>query len=260
MSFLPARRSVSATLGNFGPARNARSRVITLGALALSASIALSGCGGDDSEPVAAASGTPTTSWEPTTPTPTPTPSESVSVPTQQPSVAPAPPAAPAPAPAPQPAYGVYPADQQAFIDAFQQGKTRYEEASTELQMSVALTDRDAQMCAASSNGSMVNWSGKVVEIGANNDGLAHVKIEVAEGLKVQTWNNAFSDSTDNTLIPSSAPFFGTLSAMEEGTLVTFSADSVASDTSCLKGTNMTDTFYALDPNFVVRISDVRPQ
>lgn len=256
MSFLPARCSASATAEKSGPARSARHRVITLGVLALSASIALSGCGGDDSEPAEAASNTPTMSWAPTTPTPTPTPSESVSVPAEEPVVAPAPPVAPAP----QPAYGAYPADQQAFIDAFQQGKTRYEEASTELQMSVALTDRDAQMCAVSSNGSMVNWTGKVVEIGANNDGFAHVAIELADGVKVQTWNNAFSDSMDNTLIPPSAPFFGTLTAMEEGTLVTFSAESVASDSSCLKGTNMTDTFYAIDPNFVVRMSDVRPQ
>lgn len=115
-------------------------------------------------------------------------------------------------------------------------------------------------MCAASANGSMINWTGKIVEIGANNDGLAHVTIEIAEGLKVQTWNNAFSDSMDNTLIPPSAPFFGTLTSLSEGALVNFSADSVASDASCLKGTNMTDVFYAVDPNFLVRISDVSAQ
>ncbi|MBP3043703.1 hypothetical protein KKR91_03670 [Arthrobacter jiangjiafuii] len=166
----------------------------------------------------------------------------------------------PAPVVEPELGYGSYPADEQAFIDAFEQGKTRYNEAETELQRSVALTERDTQMCGASGNGSMVNWTGKIVEIGANNDGLAHVKIELANGVKVQTWNNALSDISDNTLIPQSAPFFGTLSSMGEDTLVTFTAESVASDTSCLTTTNLTQAFSAVDPNFLVRFSDVRPQ
>ncbi|MER2133361.1 MAG: hypothetical protein ABS910_01630 [Arthrobacter sp.] len=165
---------------------------------------------------------------------------------------------APPPAP-PEASYGPQPADQQAFLDAFEAGKASYENAGTELQRSVALTDRDAQMCAVSGQGNMTNWTGKILEIGANNDGLAHVKIQLSDGVKVQTWNNALSDLTDNTLIPQNAPFFSTLAGMSEGTLVTFVAQSVPSPSSCLTRSNLTDVFYAIDPNFIVRFSDIRP-
>lgn len=210
---------------------------------------------GNDEEPVSAAVPSETPTAEPS-PEPTPTPSEPESE-MASPNEAPTESSPPVEPPA---GYGAYPADQQAFIDAFIQGKSRYDEASTELQRSVALTERDAQMCAVSGNGKMTNWSGKIVEIGANNDGLAHVEIEIADSVKVQTWNNAFSDLTDNTLIPTSAPFFGTLTALSEGDLVTFSAESVPEDTSCLKRANLTAAFYAIDPNFIVRVTDVRPQ
>ncbi|MBO0907771.1 hypothetical protein [Arthrobacter sunyaminii] len=160
----------------------------------------------------------------------------------------------------PSTAYGTYPADEQAFIEAFVQGKSQYNKASTELQQSVALRERDAQMCAVSDNGRMTNWSGRIVEIGANSDGLAHVEIEIAGGVKVKTWNNAFSDLMDNTLIPTNAPFFETLTSLSEGDLVTFSAETVPDGESCLTKGNLTTAFYAIDPEFIVKVTDVRPQ
>lgn len=237
-----------------------RSRALALGALSLGAVMVLSGCGSDDTEAVAASPAASPSMTSSVTPSVTP-PAVVVSSAPAEPAKESAPAPAPVPvAPEPQPAYGTYPPEEQAFLDAFQHGKAQYEGASTELQRSVALTDRDAAMCAASNNGTMANWVGKIVNIGANNDGLATVEIELSEGVKIQTWNNAFSDITDNTLIPSSAPFFSTLVGMTEGALVTFSADSVPSDTSCLKKANLTDAFYAIDPNFIVRFSDVRLQ
>lgn len=238
-----------------------QSRALALGALSLGAVVALSGCGSDETEALAStATASPyvTSSDSPSATPPVVETSPTPVIPAEKSPVAPAP-AAPAPV-APEPSYGTYPPEEQAFIDAFQQGKAQYEGASTELQRSVALTDRDAAMCAVSNNGTMVNWVGEIVNIGANNDGLATVEIELADGVKIQTWNNAFSDSSDNTLIPPSAPFFSTLVGMSEGALVTFSADSVPSDTSCLKKANLTEAFYAIDPNFIVHFSDVRPQ
>jgi hypothetical protein len=76
----------------------------------------------------------------------------------------------------------------------------------------------------------------------------------------VQTWNNAISDMFDDTLIKPTAPFFQTLVPMTEGTKVRFSADFVTDDGSCVKGTNITETFYGSDPDFLVRYADVAAQ
>ncbi|MFJ2661692.1 hypothetical protein [Arthrobacter koreensis] len=239
----------------------ARHKVLTgIGVVVLLSLIVNGLSGTDDVEkaPVAQVSESPSPrATETTTSEPepevsaTPTPMATVAQATEQ--------APPPPPPPPAESYGPRPADQQAFLDTFEAGKAAYEAAGTELQRSVALTDRDAQMCAVSGQGSMTNWTGKILEIGANNDGLAHVKIELSEGVKVQTWNNAFSDLTDNTLIPQNAPFFSTLAGMSEGTLVTFAAQTVPSPSSCLTRSNLTDVFYAIDPNFIVRFSDIRP-
>ena len=191
----------------------------------------------------------------------TPSPSPVATVEPAAVAPAPAPTTEPATPPAPPaPTYGAYPPAQQAFLDAIVAGRTSVDQASTELQRSAVKTDRDANLCAVTGNGFIDNWVGKVTEIGANNDGLAHVTIEIADGVKMQTWNNAFSDLTDGTLIPPGTPAFDALLTMNEGALVYFSGQTVPSDTSCLKGSNLTDTFYMIDPNFVTKISDVRAQ
>jgi hypothetical protein len=100
------------------------------------------------------------------------------------------------------------------------------------------------------------NWVGKISDIGANGDGYAYVEIEIAPTINVQTWNNAFSDAEDNTLIKPSEPFFSTLVPMKVGQKIVFSGTFLTSSKSCLKGANVTQTFYGLDPNFIVRFSN----
>jgi hypothetical protein len=194
----------------------------------------------------AAEASAPRPSAEPTTDAPEPTP-----------------PATPAPTPSADPTpvidpYELYPPTEVAFIQAIEDGRSEATSDSTELQRSVAQTERDAALCAVSNNGVIDGWRGEVVEIGANGDGLAHVKIEIADGVILQTWNNAFSDALDGTLIPPGTPAFDNLVQMEEGAQVTFYGQTVGSDTACVKGSNITDTFYMIDPNFIVRITDIQ--
>lgn len=172
---------------------------------------------------------------------------------------------APEPEPEPEPVepalYGKpYPADQQAFIDIIDQSVADLDAATTELQTSQIVVERDANLCAALTSNGMQNWVGKILEIGANGDGYAHVRIEIAPNVVVQTWNNAFSDFEDDTLIKPSQPFFDKLVGMEEDALVTFSGTLLSSSDSCLKGSNLTDTFYGYDPNFITRFADISAQ
>jgi hypothetical protein len=154
--------------------------------------------------------------------------------------------------------YGVYPSDQKDFIDVIVAARTAIADAETDLQESVALRQRDKDLCKILSSNTAKNWVGVITNVGANGEGKAYVEIELADDVRVKTWNNAFSDLNDNTLISTSASFFDRLVALTEDTKVIWSAKFLSSSDSCLKKANFTDVFYGIDPQFVVRFSDIK--
>jgi hypothetical protein len=156
--------------------------------------------------------------------------------------------------------YGTYSDDQKEFIRIIEDAIVEIEDAETELQQSVALRKRDDALCAVLNKRVATNWTGKITEVGSNSEGYAHVEIELADGVRVKTWNNAFSDIGDDTLISPSADFFDNLVAMSEDTVVTWSGKFAAGDSFCLKKANLTQTFYGIDPQFIVKFSNIESQ
>lgn len=154
--------------------------------------------------------------------------------------------------------FGNYPKEQQEFLEIIEAAKSEIDNAETDLQESVALRNRDKALCASLSANKASNWTGIIKNVGANGEGKAYVDIEIADRIRVQTWNNALSDIGDNTLIPTSSKFFNDLVAMAEGDLVTFSATFLRGSNSCLKKGNLTDIFYGISPEFIVRFSDIK--
>lgn len=152
-------------------------------------------------------------------------------------------------------AAGAIPAQQKKFIDVINKGVKAYEDAKTDLKSSVALRKRDKDACAVLKNLNATNWVGKIKDIGANSEGKAYIQIEIASGIRVQTWSNAFSDMDDNTLIPEGSKVFNAIMDGDEGSTITFSAKFIKGTKTCLKGTNLTEYFYATDPKFVVKIT-----
>jgi hypothetical protein len=195
--------------------------------------------------------------------TPASAPTRSPSPPAEQtstPTATPTPTQAPEPVAEPVSGYGVYPAAQAQFVSIVETSATAISDSTTDLQRSQLVIQRDASLCALMPANHVDNWVGEVVGIGANNDGLAYVEVQLSPTVMIHTWNNAFSDFEDNTLIPPTQPFFQTLVPMEEGAKVSFSGDFLTGDDSCLKGSNLTDTFYGIDPDFIFRFSNVAPQ
>lgn len=147
------------------------------------------------------------------------------------------------------------PSQQKKFIEIIQKGAKAYEDAKTDLKSSIALRKRDKDACAVLNNLSATNWVGKITSLGANREGKAYIQIEIADGIRVQTWNNSFSDMNDNTLIPEGSKVFNAIMDGDDGTPITFSAKFIKGDKTCMKGTNLTEYFYATDPKFVVKIT-----
>lgn len=156
------------------------------------------------------------------------------------------------------PEYGNYPSAQKDFIRIVEEARGKIDDAETELQESVALRQRDKDLCAVLDGRTATNWTGKITKVGANGEGKAHVEIELADDIRVMTWNNAFSDINDNTLISPNASFFDDLVAMPEDTTVTWSGRFLAGNNFCLKKANLTNLFYGKDPQFIVRFTDIK--
>lgn len=155
------------------------------------------------------------------------------------------------PPPVPQPE------SQKQFLAQIETAKTNYKAASTELQRSEAVRNRNAQLCNTVGS-KFTDWVGTVKDIGANREGKAHVSIEIAPTVKVSTWNNAVSDYDDQTLINPGSELFDRLVKMEKGAKVTLTGNFKPSDGSCVKTSNLTETFGVLDPDFIVSFTDVR--
>jgi len=156
--------------------------------------------------------------------------------------------------------YGEYPAAQAKFINIIEAAKETIGNAETDLQRNVALRARDKDLCAILGNNKATKWTGLIDNVGANGEGKAYVEIKIADRITIKTWNNALSDFSDNTLIPTTSDFFDNLVAMKDGDLVNFSATFLKSSNSCLTKANMTEVFYGISPEFIVKFSNVSKQ
>lgn len=156
--------------------------------------------------------------------------------------------------------YGLYPQSQADFISLVEKAREDLDGAETDLQESVIVRGRDKALCGVLSSRVANKWIGEIKEVGANGEGKAYLEIEIANDIRVKTWNNALSDILDNTLIPTSSKFFDRLVAMQKGDLVYWSAKFLSDSNSCLKGANLTEYFYGKDPKFIVDFKDVTKQ
>ena len=148
---------------------------------------------------------------------------------------------------------------QESFVAAIEEGRTKIEDASTDLQESAALRDRDKTLCSVLSSYVATDWTGEVKKIGANGEGKAYITIEIGDDARVQTWNNAFSDIGDNTLIPDTNPIFDVIVPLDKGDKVKFSAKFLRGRDTCLKQGNLTEYFYGRDPEFIVQFTKIEP-
>jgi hypothetical protein len=150
------------------------------------------------------------------------------------------------------------PGSERRFISIVKSAADRIENTSSSLKAAKYRSARDAAACAVLSDNEAARWVGTVTDIGANGDGYGYISVEIAKGISVQTWNNAFSDFSDHTLVKPSKPFFDRMTNLEEGDRISFSGRFLSSGASCLQGANITKTFYGLTPEFLMRFSDIR--
>jgi hypothetical protein len=151
--------------------------------------------------------------------------------------------------------YGSQPGDQTKFIAAVATSQEAAGDADNDMKLGAALSRRNKALCKMVGNGKVEDWSGKITTLDANGEGKGVVSIEIAQDVHVATWNNAFSDLEDNTLIKP-GHLFDNFLAHDEDDVVTFSGKLLGSD-SCVNDTRLTLSGKVNDPEFLFRFSGV---
>lgn len=147
------------------------------------------------------------------------------------------------------------PTDEDAFIQVVQTAQSKSHSAINDMQKGGIKAEREKGICKII-KGEAKNWVGKIIRIDANSDGKGVLEIEIAEKIKVKTWDNAFSDTGDDTLLSPDSEIFKTASAMKVGQSVKFSgAFFRGEDGACLKEGSITLDGKITDPEFIFRFS-----
>lgn len=151
------------------------------------------------------------------------------------------------------------PESQQLFEGIIEDYYEQFDNAENEIQESQARRARMQAIAALPIGRVVEGWYGTLENMGTNSEGDAYIAISLNRRLAIKTWNNAFSDMSDSTLIKSTNPLYEKLGNMKKGQKVIFSGSFLPSDADTFREGSMTIDGAMTDPEFIFRFSDVNP-
>lgn len=134
-----------------------------------------------------------------------------------------------------------------------------FKNAANEIQQSVARKSRTKALADLQLGLTVKDWVGTISTLSTNNDGHGVIVIKLNRNLSVSTWNNAFSDIGDTTLISSDSPLFDKLLSLSKGDKVKFSGTFFKDDEDYYRTKAMTIRGSMKDPDFLMRFTDISP-
>ncbi|MEQ1964658.1 hypothetical protein ABLB69_16130 [Xenorhabdus khoisanae] len=150
------------------------------------------------------------------------------------------------------------PAKEQQFIGIVDKAVKSSQEANNDMQIAAIKTDRSSTICRFfRGNLSANDWTGKVKDLNSNRDGKGVIVISLTKEITVRTWNNAFSDSGDNTLINQDTTLFEKAVSLEKGQLVKFSGSFISNEKECIREISVTQNGSMKKPEFLFRFSRI---
>ena len=163
-----------------------------------------------------------------------------------------------APKPKSAPAPATKQSDEDKFVAIVQKASAEGQSADNDLKAGLIMKKRDKAICGLGGT-KITNWTGTVKLLDSNGDGDGVLAVELADGVVVTTWNNAFSDIGSDTLIKNEK-LMDRLAGMSEGDKVTFSGQFIrGSDAGvCRDVQGLTKIGKLQEPEFTFRFSDVK--
>jgi hypothetical protein len=159
-----------------------------------------------------------------------------------------------------RPAQIPLPAAEAAFVAAIVEGKAAYRAAPNDMAKGATRQDRNRAICSALSSLIVNNWRGKIYKMSSNSDGKGVLELAIGPNVYLKTWNNAFSDLVDYTLIDPSSPVGRAAIALSIGQSVIFSGEFIVdSGQGCVREASLTLAGSMTEPEFIFRFSAIVP-
>lgn len=152
------------------------------------------------------------------------------------------------------------PPSQKSFIEVLSSFQGEYSAAPNELKKSAVRNKRRNQIRKVLNGKVRISkWVGTLQDMGTTSERKAYISIRL-EGSKyeVKTWNNAVSDIMDDTLIEPESSLYKKIAELSEGDKVIFSGSFITGKDDFIREGSMTESGAMLDPEFIVKISDIR--
>lgn len=150
------------------------------------------------------------------------------------------------------------PEAQQRFLATVTSYTAVFKNASNELQESAARSQRGQAVAGLGLGTKVNNWVGKIKNMGTTGDGKALLSVSIGRGVVVHTWNNAFSDMTDKTLINPNSSMYNTLANLAKGQDIIFSGTFIRSEMDYYKENSMTIHGSMTEPEYLFKFSSIK--
>ncbi|NDP63514.1 hypothetical protein [Polaromonas sp.] len=152
----------------------------------------------------------------------------------------------------------ILPLDEARLIEVVSLAQAESKKAENDMQTGGIKAKRDEALCRAITSLAVNNWIGTINKVNSNSDGKGVLEITISKDVKIKTWNNAFSDSRENTLIAQGSPLFEATSRLKSGQRVAFSGTFFkGSEGDCLRESSLTLRGKVQDPEFIFRFSEI---
>ena len=143
------------------------------------------------------------------------------------------------------------------FIKIVNEYKKKYSPSDNDLKVNKLLINRDNEICQKIPL-EVNRWSGKIKSISTNMEGKGILELIIGKSIGIQTWNNAFSDIFDNTLIEVNSNVYDQLIEMKKNQIIYFSGNFLANSAGCFSTQNLTKKSQLAKPEFSFQFSDIK--
>ena len=155
--------------------------------------------------------------------------------------------------------YNLYPKDQKIFVDTINKYRKAFDPGSNDLKKNKLFINRNEEMCGSLfSPYNITEWVGKIKEISTNLDGKGILVVEIDRGIRVETWNNAFSDILSDTLIEVDSKVYNQLIDLKEGEAIKFNGNFFSND-ECVETQNLFLHKKMMKPSFTFKFTNLQP-
>lgn len=150
------------------------------------------------------------------------------------------------------------PSDQREFVDVLGEYREMFNTAKNNIVKQELRNARANALLKADIEQSVSGWVGEVRSIDvAGDDGV--LSVEIADDIYVTTWNNTFSDISDQTLIPRGSEAYMAILDLSRGDEIRFSGKFLPSEEDYFKEGSLTIDGSMRDPEYLFRFNSITP-